>query len=113
MEELLKQYKTDIEIFESSCNRWKDQPDSLEFEKVKLRLRFSRDMVSQIESALEKLSKRDNESCNISDVSGALPTNETIEQELLNRFGFNKEGGVNCEGQLKIFDFMKWLKEAR
>jgi hypothetical protein len=36
---------------------------------------------------------------------------ELIETELLNRFGFSKEGSIDVNGQLKIFSFMKLFKK--
>ena len=36
---------------------------------------------------------------------------EAMEQELLNRFGFSKDGGILADNQLKIWSFMDWVKE--
>lgn len=33
-----------------------------------------------------------------------------IEKELLDRFGFTKDGAIDCKAQLKIFSFMDWYK---
>ena len=33
-----------------------------------------------------------------------------FEQELLNRWGFTKDGGVSVENQLKIFSLIEWVK---
>jgi len=34
-----------------------------------------------------------------------------IKKQLLNRFGFTEDGGVDAENQLKIFSFMDWFKQ--
>ncbi len=41
--------------------------------------------------------------------SGFFPI-KAFEQELLNRWGFTKDGGVSVENQLKIFSLIEWVK---
>ena len=39
-----------------------------------------------------------------------LTLKDKIERQLLKRWGFTKEGGIDVKNQLKIFDFMDWLR---
>lgn len=43
--------------------------------------------------------------------STLLSDNEEFQKQVLNLWGFTKDGGVDAVNQLKIFRLLEWLKE--
>ena len=53
-----------------------------------------------------------NDKCHIQNVmASALADNEDFQKQLLQRWGFTKDGGIDVKNQLKIFEVLDWIRD--